>query len=166
MRLCTFCFAVAALLLQSCSHAVPTRTELIETGWLDRSVLEKPEHVQFKVRYDTVAVEKDLADLIGNVDAGVDFLVFFGTWCPDSRREVPHFLKIADHCGIAGSRIRLYGLDRSKKSADGLTEQYHITLVPTIIFLKNGFEIGRITEHPQGSLEADMLSILAGATSH
>jgi thiol-disulfide isomerase/thioredoxin len=101
--------------------------------------------------------------LIRATNAGTSFLVFFGTWCSDSRREVPHFLKIADDCGIDSSRIRLYGLDRSKKSRDGLTEKYHIDRVPTFIFLKDGDEIGRITEKPTGTLEADMLAILAAA---
>ena len=158
-------FAAVLFLLNGCSSKIPVKTELIETGWLERSVLDKSEHHQFKTRYDTVAVDKDVAELIQNVNEGVDFLVFFGTWCPDSRREVPHFLKIADRCGIGASRIRLYGLDRSKKSADGLTDHYHITLVPTFIFLKHDIEVGRITERPQGALEADMFSILAGAQS-
>jgi len=142
---------------------VGTKIEPIELGLLNRSVLEQPEHHPFAVRFDTVTIEHDLAGLMRNVNADVDFLVFLGTWCPDSRREVPHFLKIADECGIGSSRIRLYALDRSKKSNDGLTDQYHIELVPTFIFLKNGAEIGRITEKPHGSLEADMLAILAAA---
>ena len=150
-------------LLIGCASTVGTKSEVIEVGWLQRSVLDAPELHPFKVRYDTVAVEQDLVGLIGNVNSGVDFLVFFGTWCGDSKRELPHFLKIADQCGIDSSRIRLYGLDRSKKSNDGLTDQYHIERVPTFIFLKNGGEVGRITERPNGTLEADILSILASA---
>lgn len=155
--------AFIVFLLNSCASTVGTTTEVIEIGWLERSILDKPELHQFKTRYDTVALDKDLVGLIQNVHSGVDFLVFFGTWCGDSRREVPHFLKIADQCGIASPRIRLYGLDRSKKSKDGLSERYHIEKVPTFIFLKNGGEVGRITEVPTGTLEADMLSILASA---
>ncbi len=165
MKLLALGFVVVAWVLGGCSSNVAMKGEYIETGWVDRNVLDKPEHHQFKAQYDTVALDNDVAGLIQNVNAGVDFLVVFGTWCPDSRREVPHFLKIADHCGIASSRIRLYGLDRTKKSADGLSEQYHITLVPTFIFLKNGNEVGRITERPKGTLEADMMSILADAQS-
>jgi thiol-disulfide isomerase/thioredoxin len=155
--------ALVVCLLNSCASTVGTKTEVIEVGWLQRSILDKPELRQFKARYDTVALDQDLVGLIHNVNSGVDFLVFFGTWCGDSRRELPHFLKIADHCGIDSSRIRLYGLDRSKKSNDGLSDQYHIEKVPTFIFLKNGGEVGRITETPRGTLEADMLSILASA---
>jgi len=150
-------------MLCGCAGTVGTKDEHIEVGWLDRSVLDKPEHHQFKAQYDTVALNQDLVELIRSVNAGVEFLVFYGTWCGDSRRELPHFLKIADRCGIEPSRIRFYGLDRSKKSGDGLTDRYHIERVPTFIFLKNGTEVGRITEKPQGTLEADMLAILAAS---
>jgi len=150
-------------LLSGCASTVGTTSEVIEVGWLQRSIFDKPELYQFKARYDTVALEEDLVGLLGTANSGVDFLVFFGTWCGDSRRELPHFLRIADQCGIEPSRIRLYGLDRSKKSDDGLSDQYHIQKVPTFIFLKNGEEVGRIIETPTATLEADMLSILASA---
>ena len=154
---------VVALSLAGCGGAVGTKNESVEVGWLPRSVLDEPGNHAFKVRFDTVAVDQNLEGLIRNTNAGTNFLVFFGTWCSDSRREVPHFLKIADDCGIDSSRIRLYGLDGSKKSRDGLTDKYHIDRVPTFIFLKDGNEVGRITEKPTGTLEADMLAILAGA---
>lgn len=150
-------------LVGGCAGTVGTKSEVIELGWFDRSVFEKPELHQFKERYDTVAVDQDMAGLIRNVASGVDFLVLLGTWCGDSRREVPHFLKIADRCGIEPSRIRLHGLDRSKKSNEGVADRYHIERVPTFIFLRNGDEIGRIIEKPTGTLEGDMLAILAAA---
>ncbi|HCV44249.1 MAG TPA: thiol reductase thioredoxin [Bacteroidetes bacterium] len=156
-------FLLIVCFLSGCGGTVGTKSEVIEIGWLERSVFDKPELHQFKARYDTVVLDRDLVGLIGNVNEGVDFLVFLGTWCGDSRREVPHFLKIADQCGIAPSRVRLHGLDRAKKSEEGLAEQYNIKLVPTFIFLKNGTEVGRITEKPNATLEADMLSILSTA---
>jgi thiol-disulfide isomerase/thioredoxin len=154
---------VLVLLLAGCGGTLGTKSESVEVGWLPRSVLDEPGNHPFKARYDTVAVDQNLEGLIRGTNAGTNFLVFFGTWCSDSRREVPHFLKIADDCSIDSSRIHLYGLDRSKKSKDGLTDKYHIDRVPTFIFLKDGNEVGRITEKPTGSLEADMLAILAGA---
>ncbi len=160
MRRCVLWFVVLVT-LGGCASTVGTKNEVIEVGWLSRTVFDKPELHQFKARYDTVALEEDLLGLIRNVNSGVDFLVFLGTWCGDSRREVPRFLKVADRCGIDSSRIRLYGLDRTKKSSDGLTDQYHIERVATFIFLRNGAEVGRVTEKPNATIEADMLSILA-----
>ncbi len=123
----------------------------------------KPEHHQFKSRYDTVRVEQQFVQMIRNVHAGVSTIVFLGTWCSDSQREVPRFLRAADEAGIPQESIKLYALDRTKKSDDGLTEQYRIERVPTFIFLKHGEEIGRIVETPQVNVEADMVMILAKA---
>jgi len=157
--------AAMAALLSGCAGRPVTRQEVIERGWVNRSVLDKPEHHLFKTTYDTVRIGEDYVDMIARADSGIDVLVFFGTWCPDSRREVPRFLKVADMAHMPADHIKLYGLDRSKKSDDGLTEQYGIERVPTFIFLKGSEEIGRITEIPATTIEGDMLSILARAHS-
>ena len=157
--------AATIALLSGCAGSSGTQQEAIERGWLNRSVLDRPEHYQFKATYDTVKIGEDYVNMIAQADSGVDVIVFFGTWCPDSRREVPRFLKVADMAHMTPERIKLYGLDRSKKSADGLTSQYGIERVPTFIYLKGGEEIGRITEFPATTIEGDMLSILARASS-
>ncbi len=137
------------------------REAQVERGWISRATLMEPEHHQFKDRYDTVQVEQQFVPMIKNVQDSVSAIVFLGTWCSDSQREVPRFLKVADEAGIPSERIKLYGLDRSMKSNDGLSQQYHIERVPTFIFLEHGAELGRITEVPQTTIEQDMLLILA-----
>src|SRR5512140_714893 len=154
----SFLLLVAAVVIAGCAGQ---REAQVERGWIDRSVLMKPEHHQFKERFDTVQVEQPIVQMIKSVEDSVSTLVFLGTWCPDSRREVPRFLKVADEAGIPQERIRLYALDRTKKSDDGLTDKYHIERIPTFVFLKKGEEIGRITEAPEKSIEQDMLFILA-----
>ncbi len=134
-------------------------------GIVQRSVLSEPQFREFAVTYDTVRPGDEFVRMITQVKDDVDVLVFFGTWCGDSKREVPRFLKVADQAGIGPERITLYGLDRSKKSPDGLSKQHGIERVPTFIFLKKGKEIGRITESPNQSIEADMLFILAGSSA-
>ena len=97
---------IVLLLLTGCGTSGGIKKETIETGWMQRSAFDEPGLREFKVRYDTVALEQDLVGMIRSTNAGVNVLVFFGTWCGDSRREVPHFLKIADQSGIDSSRIR------------------------------------------------------------
>lgn len=154
---------LVVLLLAGCAGLTPGHRDDIELGWLDRSVFDKPSLAEFKAVYDTTQIDPAMVEMIRGVNSDVDVIVFLGTWCPDSKREVPRFLKIADLTGITAERVRLYGLDRSKKSQDGETEKYAITRVPTFVFLKDGVEIGRITEFPQMTLEGDLLSILAAS---
>jgi thiol-disulfide isomerase/thioredoxin len=130
---------------------------------MDRELLADPAHGDFAFVYDTSRIHGDFVGLIRQVHEGIDIIVFLGTWCSDSRREVPRFLKIADLVGMDAARIKLYGLDRTKRSSDGLTDRYGIERVPTFIFLRGDEEVGRIVEVPRTTLEGDVLSILAGA---
>jgi thiol-disulfide isomerase/thioredoxin len=153
----------SSLVLVGCTAMNQGQYDGIERGWLDRSVFEKSELREWKAAYDTIQVAPEMVEMIRQVHGDVSIIVFLGTWCPDSKHEIPRFLKIADLAGIPADSTRLYGLDRSKKSPDGSTEKYEIRKVPTFIFLKNGQEVGRITEFPQTTLEGDMLAIFIAA---
>jgi thiol-disulfide isomerase/thioredoxin len=113
--------------------------------------------------YDTVHIQTEFVDMIRQANAGVHMLVFLGTWCGDSKREVPRFLKIVDAAGITTDRVTLLALDRKKTSPEGVEIRYGIERVPTFIFLKKETEIGRIVETPKTTLEGDIVTILAAA---
>ena len=85
---------------------------------------------------------------------------FGGTWCGDTKRELPKFFKIMALAKIPAENIELYGVDRSKESGDGIREKYNIVSVPTFILISGGKEIGRIVEYPKNSLELDMVDLL------
>ncbi len=121
------------------------------------------DYPRFKENYDSTNVNPDFVEMIKAVHADVEIVVVLGTWCGDSKRQVPRFLKIVDLAAFPSSRIRYFGLDRSKKSSDGVTDQYNIDRVPTFIFLHNGAEIGRIVEAPKTTIEEEMFVILADA---
>jgi thiol-disulfide isomerase/thioredoxin len=95
--------------------------------------------------------------------SGVTVLLVVATWCPDSKREVPRFFAIMNGAGISESQLTMVGVDRTKKDAEGLTEKWGITRVPTFVFLRNGQEAGRIVERtPAGAtLEGEIARILA-----
>jgi hypothetical protein len=165
MRSMTARFLCGALVAfaTGCSATREAANEKMELGWISRQALDDPAYHAFGETYDTATIDNDIVTLIAALNHDVDILVFLGTWCGDSRREVPRFFRVVDAVGFPRERIRLYGLDRTKKSDDGMTERYAIERVPTFIFLKRDIEIGRITERPHASLEADMLAILADA---
>jgi len=82
--------------------------------------------------------------------------VYFGSWCSDSRREVPRFLRILDRASPARLKVRYYGLDRTKKEPARLVRRGAIERVPTFILRADGREVGRIVETPQTTLENDL----------
>lgn len=102
--------------------------------------------------------EGALAD-IDRLLEGVEIKVVMGTWCHDSKREVPRFYKILSH---KTDNIEMIALDRKKQSPNGETDAMAITNTPTFIFYKNGKEMNRIVETPVDSLERDMIKILSG----
>jgi len=93
--------------------------------------------------------------------AGVEVLAIVATWCPDSKRDVPRFFKIADQVGLPPEKVTLVAVDRTKRDAGGLTEKHAVSRVPTFVFLRDGQEIGRVTERPAATLEKDIAGILS-----
>lgn len=98
--------------------------------------------------------------------AGIDITVFFGTWCGDSRREVPRIVKLLDEMGFPEENLALVavdGVDEALKQSPGGEERgREIYRVPTVIVERGGREISRLVEHPVLSLERDLLAILSG----
>src|SRR5574341_1590585 len=99
-------------------------------------------------------------------DEPLTILVFFGSWCSDSKHQLPIFFATLDRATNKNFSVKLFGLDRSKKYATGFAEALGISHVPTFIFLRgqknfsaNGQapeqtrdELGRITETPTISI--------------
>lgn len=96
----------------------------------------------------------------------IEVLAFMGTWCGDSKREVPRFYKAMDEIGVPSSQIKLVNLDAAiehyKQSPTGEEKGLNIHRVPTFIFYQAGKEIGRIVESPITSMETDITQILNG----
>jgi thiol-disulfide isomerase/thioredoxin len=95
---------------------------------------------------------------------GIRIKGFMGTWCDDSKREIPNFYKLLDAANFDYKNLELVTVNKSKK-ANGLEKGYDLERVPTFIFYKDGKELGRFVEHPvDGStIEADILKIISGA---
>ncbi len=86
--------------------------------------------------------------------------IVLGTWCPDSRREVPRFMRVMDIWQFPYAKITFIGVDNAKLSPVGEYEKLDIQRVPTFIIYKNNVEAGRIIEVPVTSLEQDIVNIL------
>lgn len=101
-------------------------------------------------------------DISGLFDDSLDFCISIvaGTWCSDSRREIPRFIKILDTLKYSLSNVNLFFVNREKKGLDNEVDSLSIKLVPTIIFYRDDKELGRITEAPEETLEKDLQKIV------
>jgi len=88
--------------------------------------------------------------------------IIMGVWCPDSRREVPRFMRVMDAWHFPVEKLIFIGVDDAKQSPVGEFTSLDIQRVPTFILYKNNIEAGRIIENPKTSLEQDLVDILAG----
>jgi thiol-disulfide isomerase/thioredoxin len=92
--------------------------------------------------------------------------VVMGIWCPDSRREVPRFMRVLNAWQFPVTKVTFIGVDDAKRSPVGEYTKLDIQRVPTFIIYKNNIEAGRIIENPATSLEQDMVNILTGMNNN
>jgi len=143
----------------SSPQSIPLPTEMGRTS--PARLLEiVPEYQQRKRTYqpDSSAIQY-LAAVI-QPDDKVE--VYLGTWCDDSQREVPKFLKMLDVLK-SGYQIELpasyVAVNRGKNEPRELLQGKSLEKVATFIVFRKGAEIGRVVETPNGLLEDDLLQI-------
>ena len=96
---------------------------------------------------------QNVMDVLPGHLRGADIVVVLGTWCDDSKREVPKLYRILQMIReFDPVHISMIGVDQNKVSPGGEQARLNITKVPTIILLNEGKELGRIEEAPMGLL--------------
>lgn len=133
-------------------------------GYFTRERLTELPHSQwYNKGYDEYQVDTNCINELKNTDKKtITVKIILGTWCSDSRREVPRFLHILDYWEFPEENITFIGVDDQKISPVGEYEYLGIERVPTFIFYENNIERGRIIENPGTSLEKDMVKIITG----
>ncbi|MEM1340441.1 MAG: thioredoxin family protein [Bacteroidota bacterium] len=138
-------------------------------GKISRDALQTAPYAQWMERnYTAYTVDGSLVNLFKASLNSTELLLFLGTWCGDSKREVPRVLKILDTANFPNDKLTLIALDKRKesykKSPGGEEKGWNITRVPTLILLQDGKEVNRIVERPVSSWEEDLQTILSGAS--
>ena len=89
------------------------------------------------------------------------FIVFGGTWCEDTQFLVPKFFKLQEKSGIPDDAITFFGVNRVKTSLGNITKAFNVTLVPTVIVMKDGKEVGRVVEYGKtGKWDVELAELL------
>lgn len=108
----------------------------------------------------------EAAMLLESAFDGAEVIVFLGTWCSDSRRELPRLWRALDDIGADHpEQMRYIGVDRDKREPSELLTGYDLLFVPTFIVRRDGSEVGRIVEVSPSGIEKDLLALLTG-TEH
>jgi cyclophilin family peptidyl-prolyl cis-trans isomerase/HEAT repeat protein len=128
----------------------PARLDREIPGWHEEAAAYRPQ-------------EKWL-DMLRSAKLRYGLAVAMGTWCPDSREQIPRLEAVLAALGKASpfDAPRLVGVDRSKAADPALYPFGPVELVPTIVVTAGGAEVGRIVETPKsGRIEEDLVRILA-----
>ena len=103
-----------------------------------------------------------MESLITNLAPDFQYTIVLGTWCGDSKREVPRMLKVLEEAGIDSDDIKLYAVDFSKEAENTPVGTLNIVKVPTLIVYKDMEDIGRILDPLVESIEGDVLGTTGG----
>jgi thiol-disulfide isomerase/thioredoxin len=138
--------------------------EHMEVGWTPRSVFQSPAYAAwFDTGYANYIPSEERINQLKRMKDSVELFVVYGTWCSDSRREMPRFFKIMDEVQFPSDKITLIAIDRTKQIPAGIATEYNITNVPTFLIKYRGMELGRIIESPKITLEDDIFEYLSPA---
>lgn len=114
----------------------------------------------YNAEYISYNPNPETLDSLSQVIENVSIKIVLGTWCKDSRREVPRFIKILDQLGFRNENLEIIAVNRSKIAPEYGIEKGFVDYVPTFIISRDAIELGRIIESPYKTLEKDLLSII------
>lgn len=128
------------------------------------ALLAEPYVNWYRRNYDDYVVDTATCVFLSPLLKDKKITIYLGTWCGDSRRQVPAILKMLDCCSFPKENLTLIMVsnqsDAYKQSPQHEESGKNILRVPTLIIEEKNKEMGRIVEYPVVSLEKDILSIL------
>lgn len=116
----------------------------------------------FDLYADRYEPDAEIIQKLHEVKESILIDVFMGTWCHDSKREVPALFKVMELIDNPSITAKYTALEYKKRGPKDIIEQNDIKRTPTFIIYKNGKEIGRIIEEVKKSVESDLYAIISG----
>lgn len=152
MRLFTL-LLIAAVLLPACKHKQYLK------GYYSYEQYQKEAKWKRFVddRYHPKEAVLDSIAALGIQDS-LRMEIYLGSYCHDSKREVPRFYRFREHMPV--NQIEIICLDTTKIDEKGMAKAAGVQKIPTFIIYDGERELGRVVENPKGRLEARLYEIL------
>ncbi|GAB5410756.1 MAG: hypothetical protein BalsKO_31210 [Balneolaceae bacterium] len=120
----------------------------------------RQQHRVFDIYTKRYAPNSESLTYLSEIQDSVHIFVLFGTWCHDSKKQIPAFMKTIELANNSNISVEYTAVSRKKKEPKEIVERWNLKLTPTFIIYREGREFGRIVEEPTQSMEQDLVSIL------
>lgn len=152
-------YSLSILLLMLISASVFAQDEFLTGSVTESQIREITVFDIYTVRYQP---EEALIKKLNAVQDSIFIDVYMGTWCHDSKREIPALFKIMETIDNPLISTSYTALEYKRRGPKEIIEKNKIKRTPTFIIYKNGKEVGRIIEEAKESIEADLYNIIIG----
>jgi len=171
-------YIAAIALFTSCSNRItPSTTPIVNTevlnnqnqpillGHCSLDALQQKTYVDwYNKNYTSYQFDSSVILQLQTKMNNYTIEIFLGTWCGDSKREVPRMMKVLQAAQIDTGNIRLIFVSNNSNAYKQSPQQEQLNKfihrVPTFIVYKNNKEVNRIVELPVETLEKDLLQIV------
>lgn len=112
----------------------------------------------WKEIYDNYKPDEKIISKINALSRKFEVEIYLGTWCKDSKNNVPKLIKIFKT--IKKVKVKYFAILWRKAERSEIYKLKDIKRIPTIIFYSKEKEIGRIIENPKKTIEKDTFEII------
>ncbi len=120
----------------------------------------REEHRIFDIYTKRYQPNAEAIKYLSEIQDSVTIHVLFGTWCHDSKKQIPAFMKTLEEANNPKIKVEYIAVNRKKAEPKAVVERWGLKLTPTFIIVRRNKEFGRIIEEPITSIEGDLVDIL------
>ncbi|WP_185957210.1 TlpA family protein disulfide reductase [Gracilimonas mengyeensis] len=114
----------------------------------------------YEIYFNRYQPENEAVEYLQALQDSISIYVFWGSWCPESKKQVPRLIKTLDRAGNENINAHYIGTDAQKKFPKEFLKKFDIKYIPTVMVLKSQLEVGRIDQKPNIPIEKALIQVL------
>tara|TARA_R110000868_G_scaffold235273_9_gene489158 strand:+ start:16519 stop:17028 length:510 start_codon:yes stop_codon:yes gene_type:complete len=150
-------FFFSFFLIISTSTSVAQKSDIVGITTAEEV---RAQHRIFDIYTKRYTPKVESVQYLKEIQDSVKIHVLFGTWCHDSKKQIPAFMKTMEEVKNPFIEVEYIAVTKKKTDPNMLSERWNLKYTPTFIIFRKGQEFGRIIEEPIQHLEEDLVSIL------